>query len=77
MEKVIEHKKTDEDIAWAAVFALKWDAAVPHHSISVMADNGWLVLEGEVESPEHKSAAEAAVSYLPGVEGVHNLIVVK
>ena len=77
MEINIECQKTDEDIAWAAVFALEWDTAVPHHQITVMAESGWLILEGEVDEPWQKSAAEMAVSRLTGVVGIRNLITVK
>jgi osmotically-inducible protein OsmY len=77
MERDIERQKTDEDIAWAAVFALEWDTAVPHHQITVEAEDGWLILEGKVEVDQHKLAAETAVSRLTGVIGVRNLIAVK
>src|SRR3954452_21774717 len=70
-------RRTDEDIAAAAVNALKSNLSVPHDKIKVTARNGWVTPEGEVEWQFQKNAAESAVRYLPGVTGVSNLIMVK
>jgi osmotically-inducible protein OsmY len=70
-------KRSDEDIAIAAVNALKENAAVPDDKIKVTVSNGWITLEGEVEWQFQKTATETAVRYLAGVVGVTNLIRVK
>src|SRR5947208_10928858 len=41
-------RRTDEDIAKAAVDALKWNIFVPADKIKVTVRNGWVSLEGEV-----------------------------
>lgn len=66
--------RTDPDIAHVALDALKWDFAVPEKLIKVKVDKGWLTLEGEVEWHYQRDAAERAVRYLTGVQGVTNLI---
>ena len=70
-------QRTDEDIAAAAVNALKSNVSVPADKIKVTVSKGWVTLEGEVEWQYQKDAAENAVRYLPGVIGVSNLITVK
>jgi len=67
--------RTDADIAWAAANALAWSVQVPQHRISVSVAQGWITLEGSVERPFQKGAAEDAVRDLAGVRGVTNLIV--
>ena len=62
-------RRTDEDIAAAAVNALKSNLAVPADKIKVTVSKGWVTLEGEVEWQYQKMAAESAVRYLPGVIG--------
>jgi osmotically-inducible protein OsmY len=70
-------KRTDEDIATAAVNALKANISVPDEQIKVIVENGWVTLEGTVHWQYQKDAAESAVRYLEGVTGVNNLISVK
>ena len=70
-------RRTDEDIAAAAVGALKANVSVPADKIKVTVSKGWVKLEGEVEWQYQKDAAERAVRYLAGVMGVTNLITVK
>jgi osmotically-inducible protein OsmY len=72
-----EHKRTDTDIAHAAVNALRWDIEVPNDTIKLAVDDGWVTLEGEVEWQYQKTAAERDVRYLTGVTGIHNKIAVK
>ncbi|WP_437799984.1 BON domain-containing protein [Sorangium sp. So ce693] len=69
-------RRTDEDVAAAAVRALEWNILVPADKIKVTVSNGWLKLEGEVSWRFQKNAAERAVRKLPGVRGVSNLITV-
>jgi osmotically-inducible protein OsmY len=70
-------ERTDEDIAHAAVDALKWNVLVPAERIKVKVSKGWMTLEGSVDWQYQKSAAEKAVRRLVGVIGVSNLIEVK
>src|SRR6202022_1572902 len=70
-------ERTDEDIARAAVDALKWNVLVPEDRIKVKVSKGWVTLEGSVDWQYQKSAAEKAVRKLVGVVGVSNLIEVK
>ncbi len=70
-------QRTDADIARAAENALDWDISVPEDRIKVTAESGFLTLEGEVDWEFQRSAAERAVLYLTGVQGVSNEITIK
>ena len=70
-------KRTDADLAAAAVRALEWDAFVPVDQLDVTVSNGWVTLKGDVEWQYQKNDAERVVRRLTGVTGVTNLITVK
>ena len=68
------HQRDDQDIAQAALNALKWHVWVPNDAIKVEVDKGWVTLEGTVDYRFQQTAAEDAVQNLTGVTGVSNLI---
>src|SRR6476469_1777267 len=68
------HKRDDQDIAQAAVSALKWHVWVPPDAIKVRVAQGWVTLEGTVDYKFQQRAAEEAVQHLTGVIGVSNMI---
>ncbi|HEY8375768.1 MAG TPA: BON domain-containing protein [Nannocystis sp.] len=70
-------QRTDEDIAMAAVSALKANTLVPEGKVKPIVKDGWITLEGEVEWQYQKLEAERAVRTLPGVVGVANAITIK
>jgi len=70
------HERDDEDIAQAALTALKWHVWLPQ-AIKVKVENGWVTLEGTVDHKFQQTAAEDAVRNLAGVTGVSNLIGLK
>ena len=70
-------KKTDTDIATAALNALKDRVDVPDEKIKVAIEDGWITLEGNLDWYYQKRAAEFAVKYLTGVKGVTNNIKLK
>jgi osmotically-inducible protein OsmY len=70
-------RRSDEDIATAAVYELKSNTWIPPDQIKVTVSNGWITLEGEVEWEYQKEAAENSVRYLAGVRGISNFIRVK
>jgi osmotically-inducible protein OsmY len=63
-----DKQRTDEDIARAAVSALKENSSIPQGKVKVIVNKGWVTLEGEVEWQYQRNA---------GVTGVSNLITVK
>ena len=71
------HQRDDQDIARAALNALKWDIFVPNDSIKLKVESGWVTLDGSVDYWYQHNAAENAVRNLTGVKGVTNLITIK
>ena len=72
-----EYRRTDSEIAEAAVTALKWNTLVPAGRVMPLVANGWITLTGKVDWQYKKDAAARAVRYLPGVKGVINNIIVR
>jgi osmotically-inducible protein OsmY len=70
-------KRTDTDIAAAALQALNWNVAVPDQQITVTVRDGWITLEGTAEWQYQVQAASRAVRDLSGVRGISNLIKLK
>jgi osmotically-inducible protein OsmY len=68
---------SDQDIAQAALNAMKWDFQVPNDKIKVIVKNGWVTLEGAVDWEYQKSAAGRCVRNLMGVVGVSNMVTLK
>jgi len=72
-----DSKRTDTDIANAAVNALKWSSFVPDDHIKLKVDDGWITIEGEVEWQFQKESASSAIRNLIGVKGISNQVKVK
>ncbi|MND84712.1 periplasmic protein [compost metagenome] len=70
-------ERPDPDIAEEAVKALKRDFPLTHEKLKVIAKDGRLTLEGEVEWNYQKETAERAVRTIRGVKSISNLITVK
>ncbi|HET9368993.1 MAG TPA: BON domain-containing protein [Vicinamibacterales bacterium] len=69
-------KRTDADIARAALEALTWHAEVPPQ-VSVVVSDGVVTLIGTVEWNYQKDAAARVLRYLKGVRNVVNDITVR
>jgi len=68
--------RSDSDIARAALDALEWDVWVPEERVTVTVSDGWVKLDGTVDTQHQKLAAERVVRALTGVKSVTNLITV-
>jgi osmotically-inducible protein OsmY len=68
--------RTDTEIARAVRRAFEWDALVPGERIRSTVSNGWVTLEGSVDTLSQREDAERAVRYLLGVTGVHNQLAI-
>jgi osmotically-inducible protein OsmY len=62
--------RTDTEIAQAVRRALEWDALVPDKRIKSTVSNGWVTLEGNVDTWTEREDADRAVQNLIGVHGV-------
>lgn len=71
------HKRTDTEIAHAAMEAVNWNVLVPAGAIQLKVEDGLLTLSGAVEWDYQRKAAERTLRTLHGVRGVVDLVVVK
>jgi osmotically-inducible protein OsmY len=70
LEVKVTNIRTDTEIARAVRSALEWDVLVPDDKIRSTVSNGWVTLEGEVNTLREKEDAERAVRHLMGVAGI-------
>jgi osmotically-inducible protein OsmY len=77
VEIVGTHKRTDQDLAEAALNAMKWDYEVPNDKVKIVVKNGWLTLTGTLDWQYQKDAAARCVRNLMGVIAVSNDIKIK
>src|SRR5512133_4353731 len=64
----------DAEIQAAAREAIQWLTTVSQEHVRVECRNGWVTLEGEVESGHQARCIEEVVRPLAGVHGVKNLL---
>jgi len=69
-------RRYDPEIAVEALTALRSAGTIPAERVTVTVRDGWLVLEGTLDSPSEKAMAERVVHRLDGVKGVTNQITV-
>jgi osmotically-inducible protein OsmY len=70
-------ERPDPEIVRDAIARIKSELPYSWDGIRVVARNGWLTLEGEVEWNYQRQRAEEAVRRVRGIKGVTNNIVVK
>ena len=67
-------KRTDAEILNAIETAFMWHWDTPTEKISVIVENGWVFLSGELEWNYQKEATKNAVNNLIGITGISNNI---
>ena len=72
---LVRNERTDTDIAREALHRLRNNVAVPL-SVQAIVRDGHIRLDGVVNWPHQRAAAEDAVRYLSGVKGVTNGILI-
>jgi osmotically-inducible protein OsmY len=70
-------ERPDPEIVRDAIARIKSELPYSWDGIRVIARNGWLTLEGEVEWNYQRQRAEEAVRRVRGIKGVTNDIIVK
>lgn len=73
----LARKRSDEDIATAAIARLAWNVAVPPDCVFVKVSKGTVTLTGEVDHRFQSEVAERELRQLSGVIAVINRITVK
>ncbi len=67
----------DTDIVRSVENILKWATSLPHGTIKVEVENGWVTLSGEVAWQYERQAAVDGVRHPLGVRGVSDRICIK
>lgn len=70
-------KRSDAEVAEAAVLALQSNVSVPSGSIKIYVRDGWVTLEGDVTTWHEKNAAEVALTSLHGLKGLSNNLLIR
>ena len=70
-------RRSDEDIAAAAIQRLSWNVSVPRDGVRVTVEKGWVTLTGEVNWWYQREAAEHDIRPLHGVVGISNQTTIK
>jgi len=70
-------RRSDEEIAAAAVARLAWNTVVPRDAIKIEVENGLVSLTGQVNWFFQKAAAERDIRQLWGVVEIANRVTVK
>jgi osmotically-inducible protein OsmY len=70
-------KRSDDDIAAAAIHRLAWNVSVPKDSVIVKVENGWVTLTGQVDWWYQREAVEQDIRPFLGVVGVSNQTTIK
>lgn len=70
-------KRSDDEIATAAIDRLSWDVSVPRDAVKVKVERGFVTLTGQVDWHYQHDAAQQDVHRLFGVIGVSNQITIK
>jgi len=67
----------DARLAEKVARALLWDLWVPDARVRATVGEGWVTLEGEVDSRAQCEAAQRDVARIPGVAGVTNALTIR
>lgn len=70
-------KRTDAEIARAALDALAVNVSVPSDTVKISVHDGWITLEGQVPTWYQKNTAEEALIHMRGVKGISNNVAVR
>jgi len=70
-------KKSDDEIAAAALSRLTWDSAVPTDTVKVKVEKGCVTLTGQVDWHYQLESAASVIRSLGGVTGVSNQLSIK
>jgi osmotically-inducible protein OsmY len=73
----VHFKRSDDEIAAAALSRLSWDSAVPKDAVKVKVEKGYVTLTGQVDWHYQLESAAAMIRSLGGVIGVSNQLSIK
>lgn len=69
-------RRDDSDVAKAIAHVIEWNTRIPEGRVHARVENGWIVLEGEVDFEFQRHEVERMVRNVRGVVGVTDLVTV-
>jgi osmotically-inducible protein OsmY len=72
-----EHTRSDFELAQAAAAALRLNSLVPDGKVKLDAEDGWIILTGQVDWGYQFASAEQCLRPLAGVRGIDNRVTIK
>jgi osmotically-inducible protein OsmY len=72
-----DHKRSDEELTEAALYALRWNSLVPDGKVKVEVEDGWVTLTGEVDFEYQRASAEQCIRPLVGICALDNKITLR
>jgi osmotically-inducible protein OsmY len=73
----VHFKRTDDEIATAALGRLSWDSSIPKDAVKVKVEKGHVTMTGQVDWYYQQEAAASMVRSLGGVTGISNQLSLK
>lgn len=73
----VHFKRSDDEIAAAALSRLSWDSAIPKDAVKIKVEKGYVTLTGQVEWHYQLESAATMIRSLRGVTGVSNQLAIK
>jgi osmotically-inducible protein OsmY len=74
---LVDHVRSDTEIATAVENALAWNTSVPQDRVQVVVEKGWVTLSGELDWNFQRRAVERVIRPLKGVKGIMDNIELK
>jgi osmotically-inducible protein OsmY len=74
---LVDHVRSDTEIATAVENALAWNTSVPQDRVQVVVEKGWVTLSGELDWNFQRRAVERVIRPLKGVKGIIDNIELK
>ena len=71
------NRLSDAELTQSVLAAIRRNALASAGNVRPVVKNGWLILDGEVEGPLQKRAAEDAVRGVNGIRGISNNILIE
>jgi osmotically-inducible protein OsmY len=74
---LVDHVRSDTEIATAVENALAWNTSVPQDRVQLVVEKGWVTLSGELDWNFQRRAVERVIRPLKGVKGIIDNIELK
>ena len=75
--RAVSRNFTDAELQAAGFEAIQWLTTVPPETVRINVQDGWINLEGTVESWHQRDTLGDILRHVPGVKGLSNYLTLK